>query len=107
MSFMDSLFCLFSDCYDNLDFNVHLWFLSCFFLTVVLFGWNFFLSFHNLTTGSMWFVTAFISVAGMILISQLINESKIQQYFGQISLIVFCIYGLVYRIAVKTVSIPL
>ena len=35
-SFTDSLFGLFSGCYDNLDFNVHLWFLPCFFVTVVL-----------------------------------------------------------------------
>lgn len=38
MSFMDSLLGLFSGCYDNLDFNVHLWFLPCFFVTVVLFN---------------------------------------------------------------------
>ena len=38
MSFMDSLVGLFSGCYDNLDFNVHLWFLPCFFVTVVLFN---------------------------------------------------------------------
>ena len=38
MSFVDSLLGLFSGCYDNLDFNVHLWFLPCFFVTVVLFN---------------------------------------------------------------------
>lgn len=38
MSFIDSLFGLFSGCYDNLDFNIHLWFLPCFFVTVVLFN---------------------------------------------------------------------
>ena len=38
MSFMDSLLGLFSGCYDNLDFNVHLWFLPCFFVTVALFN---------------------------------------------------------------------
>lgn len=38
MRFMNSLFGLFSSCYDNLDFNVHLWFLPCFFVTVVLFN---------------------------------------------------------------------
>lgn len=159
MSFMDSLLGLFTGCYDNLDFNVHLWFLPCFFVTVVLFNilanlggkkiayiasalmsliyvvfpmpelfWglnrvfkyigfyavgvflarretkivdrkigvgvaaivllavNFFLSLHNLTTGVMWFVTALIGVAALILISQLINENKILQYFGRISL---------------------
>lgn len=180
MSFMDSLLGLFSGCYDNLDFNVHLWFLPCFFVTVVLFNilvnlggrkfayiavalmslvyvvlpmpelpWgfnrvfkyigfytvgffgagretkivdrnvgtgmiavillalNFFLSLHNLTTGIMWFVTAMIGVSSIILISQLINENRILQYFGRISLIVLCIHGPVYRIVVKIVSIPL
>ena len=38
MGFTDSLFGLISGCYDNLDFNVHLWFLPCFFVTVVLFN---------------------------------------------------------------------
>ena len=179
MSFMDSLFGLFSGCYDNLDFNVHLWFLPCFFVTAVLFNilinlggrktayivsafmsviyivlpmpellWgfnrvfkyigfyavgtllagksvskvkkklgagivamvllilNFFLSFYNLTTGIMWFVTAFVGVSAMILISQLINENRIQQYLARISLIVLCIHGPVYRVIVKIVSIP-
>ena len=181
MSFTDSLFGLLSGCYNNLDFNVHLWFLPCFFVTVVLFNilvmnlggrkiayvvsalmsliyivlpmpelpWginrvfkyigfyavgvfltgretkiadrnvgtgvaavvlltvNFFLSLHNLTTGIMWFVTALIGVFALILISQLINENKILQYLGRISLIVLCIHGPVYRIVVKIVSIPL
>ena len=180
MSFMDSLLGLFSGCYDNLDFNVHLWFLPCFFVTVALFNilvnlggrkfayiavvlmslvyvvlpmpelpWgfnrvfkyigfyavgffgagretkivdrnvgtgaiavillalNFFLALHNLTTGIMWFVTAMIGVSSIILISQLINENRILQYFGRISLIVLCIHGPVYRIVVKIVSIPL
>ena len=180
MSFMDSLLGLFSGCYDNLDFNVHLWFLPCFFVTVILFNilvnlggrkiayivsalmsliyvvlpmpelvWgfnrvfkyigfysvgvflagrgtkivdrkirtgvvavvllilNFFLSLHSLTMGIMWFVTALIGVAAMILISQFIYENKILQYFGRISLIVLCIHGPVYRIVVKIVSIPL
>lgn len=180
MSFMDSLFGLFSGCYDNLDFNIHLWFLPCFFVTVVLFNilvnlggkkiacivsalmsviyivlpmpelsWginrvfkyigfyvvgvllaerktkivdrkigagvvalvllivNFFLSYHNLTTGIMWFVTALIGVTAMILISQVINENRVLQYFGRISLIVLCIHGPVYRIVVKIVAILL
>lgn len=38
MSFMDSLLGLLSGAYNNLDFNVHLWFLPCFFVTVVLFN---------------------------------------------------------------------
>lgn len=180
MSFIDSLFGLFSGCYDNLDFNVHLWFLPCFFVTVVLFNimvnlggrkvayiasalmslvyvvlpmpelpWginrvfkyigfyavgvflarretrivgrriragviavvlltlNFLLVLYNLTTGVMWFVTALIGVAAMILISQVINENRVMQYIGRISLTVLCIHGPVYRIVVKIVSIPL
>lgn len=50
---------------------------------------------------------AFIGVTSIILISQLINKSRILQYFGRISLIILCIYGLVYRIMVKIVSIAL
>ena len=55
----------------------------------------------------MWFVTALIGVASIILISQLINENRILQYFGRISLIALCIHGPVYRVVVKIVSIPL
>ena len=51
--------------------------------------------------GIMWFVTALIGVAAVILISQLINENRILQYFGRISLIILCIHGPVYRIVVK------
>lgn len=180
MNFMDSLLGLFSGCYDNLDFNVHLWFLPCFFVTVALFnilvnlggtkfayiavalmslvyvvlpmpelpwGFNrvfkyigfyavgvfiagkrvkavkkkveagivvivllalsFFLSCYHLTMGIMWFMTALIGVAAVILISQLINENRIMQYFGRISLIILCIHGPVYRIVVKIISILL
>lgn len=38
MGFVDSLLGLFLGWYGNLDFNVHLWFLPCFFVTVVLFN---------------------------------------------------------------------
>ena len=43
----------------------------------------------------------------MILISQFVNENRILQYFGRISLMVLCIHGPVYRIVVKIVSVPL
>ena len=76
-------------------------------IAVVLLTVNFFLSLYNLTTGLMWFVTALIGVTAMILISQFINENKILQYFGRISLIVLCIHGSVYQIVVKIVSILL
>lgn len=74
---------------------------------VVLLTVNFILSLYNLTTGIMWFVTAIIGVAAVILISQFINENRILQYFGRISLIVLCIHGPVYRVVVKIISIPL
>lgn len=74
---------------------------------VVLLTVNFFLSLHNLVTGIMWFVTALIGVFALILISELINQNRVLQYFGRISLIVLCIHGPVYRIVVKIVSMPL
>lgn len=74
---------------------------------VVLLTVNFILSLYNLTTGIMWFVTALIGVAAVILVSQFINENRILQYFGRISLIVLCIHGPVYRVVVKIISIPL
>lgn len=197
MGFMDAFLGLLSGQYENLDFNVHLWFLPCFFVTVVFFNFlvnlgewanvgrkaayivsvlmsilyvvfslpglpwgidrvfkyigfyavgtflagrfstdvckrcgvretratiikftkgivalilialNFILSYFDLTTGIMWFVTALIGVAGFLLISQLINENKLLQYCGRISLIVLCIHGPVYRIVIKIISIPL
>ncbi len=74
---------------------------------IVLLALSFFLSCYHLTMGIMWFVTALIGVAAVILISQLINENRILQYFGRISLIILCIHGPVYRIVVKIVSILL
>ena len=55
----------------------------------------------------MWFITALIGVTSMILISQLINQNRVLQYFGRISLIVLCIHGPIYRIVVKIISILL
>lgn len=76
-------------------------------VAVVLLALNFFLSLHNLTTGIRWFVTALIGVAALILISQLINENRILQYFSRISLLILCCHGPIYRIVVKIVSITL
>ena len=177
---LNSIFGLFYGSYNSLEFNVHLWFLPCFFLTVVLFNilvnqgginlayivvilmsliyivipmpelfWgfnrvfkymafyamgvflaqkgvkaidrqlgvgiaaivllvlNFFLSYNNLTYGYLWFIAAYIGVASIVLFSQIINENRILQYFGRISLIVLCIHGPVYRIVVKIISIML
>lgn len=38
-------------------------------VAIVLLALNFFLSYHNLTTGIMWFMTALIGVAALVLIS--------------------------------------
>lgn len=192
MSFMDSFLGLISGQYDYLDFNVHLWFLPCFFITVVLFNilvnienkignnsflgknlayfisvfmgviyivislpglpWgidlmfkyivffaagnilaektieqkiqkqknivlvieiitllalNFILVCFDLTTGIMWFMTAFIGVAAILFVSLLIGNNRILQYFGRISLTILCVHGPLYRILVKLISISL
>ena len=44
-------------------------------VAIVLLALSFFLSCYHLTMGIMWFVTALIGVAAVILISQLINEN--------------------------------
>lgn len=74
---------------------------------MILLALNFLLSYHNLTAGIMWFLTALIGVTAIVLVSQIISKNRILQYFGQISLIILCIHGPVYRIVVKIVSIPL
>ena len=71
-------------------------------VAIDLLALNYLLSICNRTTGVMWFMTVFIGIAGMILISQLINKSKILQHFGRISLLILCIHGSVYRIMVKS-----
>lgn len=180
MSFTDSFLGLLSGSYDNLDFNVHLWFLPCFFITAVLFNifvkaggkklaymisalmsilyivvpmpemfWgvnrvfkyigfyaigefaarkispkiladnkikteivsiifimtNFILSYFKMTEGVMWFVTAILGVSGVAAAAILIHKNRILQYFGQISLVVLCIHGPVYRVVIKIISI--
>lgn len=48
-------------------------------VAIGLLALNYFLSIYNLTAGVIWFMTAFIGVVGMILISQRINKSRILQ----------------------------
>lgn len=74
---------------------------------LVLLGINFTLAYLVLKTGIMWFVTVAIGIAGVMILSVVIDHNVILQYFGRISLVVLCIHGLVYRIIVKLVSIPL
>lgn len=188
MNFVSALRGLLSGEYRYLDFNVHLWFLPCFFVTVVSFNifvnigvklgidkilaycfsimacivytffslpdlpWgfdklfayigfyavgcilhgfkadavlrktplilqivfagfllavNFGLSYAGLTTGVMWFITAFIGITAVGTISIVINHSNILQYLGRISLVVLCVHGPIYRVIIKLVSIPL
>lgn len=179
MSFTKALLGLLSGEYNYLDFNVHLWFLPCFFLTVILFNvivnitnkkiayiisavmslifiavplpemlWgldrvfmyiafyaigdyisddmiyiynfnksiqifiaffmmvvNFILSYFSLTTGIMWFVAGSIGVGGAMIVYNLINKNKFLEYLGQISLLILCIHGPIYRVVVKIMSI--
>ena len=180
-SFMEALVGLVSGSYKNLDFNIHLWFLPCFFVTVVLFNllvniggnklayiatilmsivyvvipmpeliWginrvfmyiifysigvalgekikistlkknkieyliagilmtlNFILAYHGLTKGIMWFITALLGVMGVTIIAMLVNENRVLQYWGRISMVILCVHGPVYRIVIKVISILL
>lgn len=76
-------------------------------IAIILIVLNFILAFYGLTRGLMWFVTAMIGVVGVGLMAMLINQNRLLQYLGRISLMVLCIHGPVYRIVVKIVSIPL
>lgn len=181
LSFVRSLRGLLLGQYSYLDFNVHLWFLPCFFVIVVLYnilfnfggkkavcitsivfsiiyifvpmsempfgfnrvfkyigfyflgnilseikldklilkqgkviklvlfamlmGANFLLSYFGLVKGIMWYITATLGVGAIIVISLIINHNKYLQFFGQISLVVLCIHGPVYRVIIKIASI--
>lgn len=187
-SFRDALLGLLSGEHDNLEFNSHLWFLPCFFVTVVLFNilvyigrrlncgraiayavaalmsliyillpvpnllwgfertfqyfgfyalgtlcatqasWmseklltkpvmlvpvvallaiNFVLSLYGLTTGIMWFVTAIIGTAAIVILSLMIHHNSVLEYLGRITLVILCVHGPIYRVLVKLVSVPL
>ena len=62
VSFLSSLFGLLSGQYDYLDFNVHLWFLPCFFVTVIFY--NVLVSIGGKKLA--WVVSALMSVAYII-----------------------------------------
>lgn len=164
--------------YDELLFNVHLWFLPCFFVTVVIYniltnlGGHFFaygvtivisvfsvffelsvlpwgidrmfmyiaffaignafagkkclvrtlqnnfilkiligivstvlcfiMSYYNWTYGLLWFVTAQIGIVGCMCIAMVINEhNKTLAYLGEISLLILCLHGPIYRVIIK------
>lgn len=76
-------------------------------LVIVLILSNFLLSYFDLSTGVMWFVTGMSGVTGIWVLSLLVNYNKVLQYFGRMSLIVLCVHGPVYRIVIKVLSISL
>lgn len=74
---------------------------------VILTGGNFALAYYDLNGGAMWFVTAFVGIAGLSVISMLLERVKALQYVGRISLVILCIHGPIYRVLCKLISIPL
>lgn len=74
---------------------------------VILTGGNFALAYYDLKGGAMWFVTAFVGIAGLSAISMLLERVKALQYVGRISLVILCIHGPIYRVLCKLISIPL
>ena len=74
---------------------------------IILMGGNFALAYFDLNVGVMWFVTAFAGIAGLSVISMLLERVKVLQYIGRISLVILCIHGPIYRVLCKLISIPL
>lgn len=74
---------------------------------VILTGGNFALAYYDLNGGAMWFVTAFVGIAGLSVISMLLERVKALQYVGRISLVILCIHGPIYRVLCKLLSMPL
>lgn len=194
MSFVSSLIGLMRGEYNFLDFNVHLWFLPCFFLTVIIYNglrnvigrrgtyiiagvlsamyvvsvytvalpslpwgldrvcqyigfytignwmneWNimsqcglnekverkpvwiviasvllflvFGLSMLNLTTGIFWFITGTIGTVAIGIFSIILSGvttilNSLISFLGQISLVVLCVHGPVYRVISKIMSV--
>lgn len=62
---------------------------------------SFVFSYLGLTVNVMWFVTAMIGVGSIAILSFVIDKCNLLQYLGQISLVILCIHGPVYRIIVK------
>ena len=55
----------------------------------------------------MWFITALLGVMGVTIIAMLVNENRVLQYWGRISMVILCVHGPVYRIVIKVISILL
>lgn len=73
-------------------------------ISMILIAISFVLSYMNYTTGIMWFLTAAIGIAPVLIISVSINKNCILEFLGKISLCILCIHGPVYRIFIKIVS---
>lgn len=74
---------------------------------VILICGNFALAYYDITGGAAWFVTAFVGIAGLSVISILLERIKTLQYIGRISLVILCIHGPIYRVLCKLASIML
>ena len=180
MGVFESVLGLISGEYRYLDFNVHLWFLPCFFVTVCLYNllrniggkkvtyitaiimsiaylvidipdlpWgidrvfeyigfyaignlyaeskitekliempnlkiltgcmlafaSFALSYFISNTGILWFAFGLVGLFAICFISIGIEKSRVLEYLGQISLIVLCVHGPVYRVLIKCFSV--
>lgn len=74
---------------------------------IILTCGNFALAYYGMTDGAAWFVTAFVGIAGLLVLSILFEHIKALQYIGQISLVVLCIHGPIYRVLCKLASVLL
>lgn len=74
---------------------------------IILTGGNFALAYYNITYGAAWFVAAFVGIAGLWVISILLERVKALQYIGRISLVILCIHGPIYRVLCKSASLIL
>lgn len=66
---------------------------------------SFTLSYFIPNTGVSWFLFGLIGLAAICLISIGIEKSRVLEYLGQISLIVLCVHGPVYRVLIKCFSV--
>lgn len=66
---------------------------------------SFTLSYFIPNTGILWFAFGLVGLYAICLISIGIEKSRVLEYLGQISLIVLCVHGPVYRVLIKCFSV--
>lgn len=76
-----------------------------FLIAVLLLGLNFILAYYSLTNGIFWFITATIGISSIATISINIENNRILEYLGKISIVILCIHGPIYRVLVKIISL--